>query len=495
MNTQPSRCTFALRQRPLALCLACALGIGTAGSTTATDRAAAGASAVPPLSPRQRITGPADLPVGSIRRVAWEALLANAPPPRPAATIPVTNCNDSGAGSLRDAMAVAVDGDTIDMTMLSCSTITLTTGALSTVATNLTLDGPKYGIEIDAYGNSSNIIHAGSGTLYLNRIGVTNGYYYGSAAVGGCILSFGSVSLSYSSVTDCTAKYAASSSTVKGGGVYAKYDVALDHSVVSDSGAVNVASTYGYAVGGGIYAGGSFYSRYSSVLDNRAYSSTGYAWGGGVWSSGVGIKYSTLAGNYASLNIGALVIDAPSSALNTIANSTISGNSAGNAIGGVFSAVPLIVTNSTIAFNDQGNTGSYGYSTGAGLTLAGGAATLSLTSSIIAGNYDAASGKYLDLGADPSVVVSGSNNLLTGSLIPVPADTIYADPQLAPLADNGGLTMTHALGSSSPALHTGTSSKYYDQRGPGYPRVVGANADIGAFELNVNDIIFADGFD
>jgi hypothetical protein len=35
----------------------------------------------------------------------------------------------------------------------------------------------------------------------------------------------------------------------------------------------------------------------------------------------------------------------------------------------------------------------------------------------------------------------------------------------------------------------------YDQRGSGYPRVIGANADIGSYELNTNDVIFRDGFD
>lgn len=44
-----------------------------------------------------------------------------------AATIPVTNCNDSGNGSLRAAIAEAQNGDTVDMSVLTCSTITLTT--------------------------------------------------------------------------------------------------------------------------------------------------------------------------------------------------------------------------------------------------------------------------------------------------------------------------------------------------------------------------------
>ena len=45
------------------------------------------------------------------------------------ATITVTNTNDGGPGSLREALAVANDGDTIDATGVS-GTILLTSGEL-----------------------------------------------------------------------------------------------------------------------------------------------------------------------------------------------------------------------------------------------------------------------------------------------------------------------------------------------------------------------------
>ena len=53
-------------------------------------------------------------------------------PPRSSAhrSIVVDNCNDAGAGSLRDAVDNAADGDTIDLTQLACSTISLSTGAI-----------------------------------------------------------------------------------------------------------------------------------------------------------------------------------------------------------------------------------------------------------------------------------------------------------------------------------------------------------------------------
>ena len=66
-----------------------------------------------------------------------------------------------------------------------------------------------------------------------------------------------------------------------------------------------------------------------------------------------------------------------------------------------------------------------------------------------------------------------------------------------PLQDNGGPRLTHALSAASPAIDHGNNAALLqdDQRGSGFPRVVGANADIGAYELNSNDVIFQNGFD
>src|SRR5438270_13377635 len=56
-----------------------------------------------------------------------------------AATITVTNTNDSGAGSLRQALAVAHHGDII--TFAVSGTITLTSGGVG-VFKNVTISGP-----------------------------------------------------------------------------------------------------------------------------------------------------------------------------------------------------------------------------------------------------------------------------------------------------------------------------------------------------------------
>ena len=48
-----------------------------------------------------------------------------------AAVISVTNCNDSGSGSLRNAIAGASSGDTINLQSVTCPRILLTSGAIA----------------------------------------------------------------------------------------------------------------------------------------------------------------------------------------------------------------------------------------------------------------------------------------------------------------------------------------------------------------------------
>ena len=68
-------------------------------------------------------------------------MLADASPLR-AATCTVTNTNDSGTGSLRDAIAMCSSGDTIVFSVTG--TITLTSGEL-VIEKNLTIMGPGAG--------------------------------------------------------------------------------------------------------------------------------------------------------------------------------------------------------------------------------------------------------------------------------------------------------------------------------------------------------------
>src|SRR5262252_874833 len=58
-------------------------------------------------------------------------------------TLTVTNTNDSGPGSLREALAVAINGDTIDATDV-VGRIVLTSGALQ-ITKSVSITGPGAG--------------------------------------------------------------------------------------------------------------------------------------------------------------------------------------------------------------------------------------------------------------------------------------------------------------------------------------------------------------
>lgn len=70
-----------------------------------------------------------DLPRKSIA-ACWSAALLLAAPAAIASTVPVTNCNDKDAGSLRHAVNNANSGNTIDMTGLPSQSMLHTSPAI-----------------------------------------------------------------------------------------------------------------------------------------------------------------------------------------------------------------------------------------------------------------------------------------------------------------------------------------------------------------------------
>jgi len=84
--------------------------------------------------------------------------------------------------------------------------------------------------------------------------------------------------------------------------------------------------------------------------------------------------------------------------------------------------------------------------------------------------------------------------LFTGTSFATAPST--ACPLLGPLRNNGGPTRTQALLSTSPAIDAGLNSvpSAWDQRGVDYFRDFNAT-DIGAYEVQKNEIVFNGGFD
>ncbi|HEY6940097.1 choice-of-anchor Q domain-containing protein [Dokdonella sp.] len=424
------------------------------------------------------------------------AFAGAAPPAGHPAWLTVTNCDDHGPGSLRDTLAVAAADDWIDLSQLTCSTITLTTGALSSAQANVTLSGA--GVTISGAGNSSVIRHMGGGTLELDGVIIEHGRHATDDyfTVGGCIYTRGDLLSFGMTVRNCVAESISPlPANVLGGGIYVVGDATLYGAVIEDN-AVVAGTESDFTVGGGLYVNGFLVLSGSSVSANSTVGRQNNAsvnFGGGLVADAAYIRNSTISDNYAHMGGGAVLgfIDGPF-VESEIVQSTISNNAAHTGAGGLVSTDSLLkIWNSTIAFNTA-EAEEFGPSCG-GVFAFGGEEYVSLRSSIIANNTIA--GVDADLcETDWTAQVVGFGNLVVASNKPLPPDTLQADPLLAPLSGNGGTTPTHALLPGSPAIDAGNNTQYlhYDQRGA--PRVVGGTADIGAFELQP-DAIFFDAFE
>lgn len=423
-------------------------------------------------------------------------------------SIAVTNCGDNGPGSLRNAVATAADGDLIDLRGLTCSTITLGGGEIVVPQANLSIlgNGPDT-LTINTKYDGRLLNHTGGGNFIVQGITIAGGVVEGTeaapSAAGGCLRSSGTLTLGNAlfvnvpslgvRVEGCRAEAnAAGNGLAAGGGVFAN-ELLLINSVVTGNVAIAHSDYAGFHIdgGGGVYVGRRL-AMLTSVISDNAESGSKYGGGGAaitcasVADSSL-IMNSTISGNTARVG-GGLTAGCETK----IRNSTVSGNTAttsggGLAIGGLM-AENVVVSNSTIADNRITSDSS-----GGGVFLNSGVEAI-FQSTIVHGNFRAQTVPD-DFGGDVSPL--GSNNLVGFSQLPMPAGTIVGvDPLLRPLGYYGGRTPTHAIPGNSQAIGTGNNAigETTDQRGTGYPRVVGSLPDIGAFEYDP-DRIFSNGFE
>jgi predicted outer membrane repeat protein len=215
--------------------------------------------------------------------------------------------------------------------------------------------------------------------------------------------------------------------------------------------------------------GGGISSQFFSITDSTFNGNSATGSGGGILGYGT-INQSTISGNTAAVGAG-LRLAGPT----TINHSTIAFNEATSAGAGIFHASNNLHLNHTIVAR---NTAQFPATSGDISALIG--TTISARYSIVGNN----SGSGLALAPIGSPDANG--NLIGGG-------TALINPLLAPLAENCGLTMTHALLSNSPALNAGdpmatagqNGVPVYDQRGLPFNRIAGGRIDIGAFESQV----------
>ncbi len=464
-----------------------------------------------------------DLTAQEIARITTENDFANititgndVPVEKSAPTILTVNTtadqNDGNADnglSLRDAILIAnanpnteyeihlTGGLTYTLTSNGVNEDAGKTGDLDIKSRNNVLyigafNGQKATIDASGLLNSDRVFHVLSGgALSLQNVVVTGGIISSSGA-GISVNATGVLDLYNTTVSGNKAL----GSSSNGGGIQNRGFVYLRQgSVVSN----NIASGSSFQEGGGVYNSGGTLIAINSTINNNQ----GGVYGGGISSvaGSLTLINTTVSGNSAG-NGGGIRNNGTSIAL---INTTVSGNNASYAGGGIYSSgdtfnlINSTITNNTVVdtqFVGSGGGGIYSLST-----------TFFLKNTIVAGNIDNTTNGFDLLSSGLSgAIFNGNNYNLIGDLtgakgtIGTGTDIVNSNPGLAPLANYGGLTLTHALLAGSPAINAGNNSLIlidsedidgdgdtteqipFDQRGTGFNRIFGGTVDIGAFE-------------
>jgi len=245
--------------------------------------------------------------------------------PSLAATIPVTSCADDGSsGTLRHAVLIAASGDTVDLSALACSIITLTSGEIHVDVDPLTIQGPGAALlTIDGNNAGRVFYHSGTNALTLAGLTLAHGSVSAAPALGGCVFSKGSIYFDNAAVNACSASGAAQAA---GGCILATSNTTLDH---SNATACTVTGAT-QAVGGALYAGNNITLQNSTVTSSSATSATQNAEGGAVFAhNSASLSSSALIGNTAtSMGAGTSAAGGGAAALQELylSDSLLSGN-------------------------------------------------------------------------------------------------------------------------------------------------------------------------
>src|SRR5215471_8594362 len=225
-------------------------------------------------------------------------------------TITVTNTNDSGAGSLRQAISGASSGDTISFDAgLNGQTITLTSGRIA-IETSVTIAGLG-STNLTISGNySQGIFVVFSGPTVISGLRLSGGNF---AFAGGAIENQAALS-----VIDCD--ISGNSTSASGGGVS---NSAGAHLTLTDCRITNNSAA---SAGGGIANFNGTVTVIRSTISGNGSNDSG---GGGILNDGgtLTLKDTTISGNHVTNpQVGGGIFNV--SANTTITNCTITGNNA-----------------------------------------------------------------------------------------------------------------------------------------------------------------------
>ena len=373
-----------------------------------------------------------------------------------AATITVVSSANDGAGSLRQAILDAAPGDTINFDVSPGEQFYVAVSTELVIDKNITIQGPDpvrlilTGPNLSIGPKLSRILRIAAGvTVRLEGLTIADG----------------------------------KSGTSFGGNISNAGMLTIQNCIVSGGEAPS---------GGGIFNNGGTLRITNSTIKNGFATNSG----AGIFNSSGGsalILNSAVQNNDALLNGGGIA----NNGFLSIVNTTVAHNIA-NRGAAVSNLGTLVSTNSTVAFNELRFANS---DMGAGGINAAGMETLHNT--IVAGNFTTPTGlneiggtvetANNNLIADPATsggIVHGANGNVVGDggislLDPFSGEILGAGDVTA----NDGIFYLPAAG--SPAINAGGNALAVDadnnplttdQRGAGFPRIVGGTVDIGATE-------------
>ena len=491
---------------------------------------------------------------GSLLAASGGGTLALLQSPATAGTIfTVTNTNASGAGSLdaaiqganADPVADTIVFDTSVFDGVTPRTINLTSRLTVTEAVDIV--GPGENAVTISGGGTLQVFYFythGSGPATLSGVTITNAAQASAIVVWDTDFTLDHVTVTGSNVVDSTLNFidggtgnslTVSNSTFSnnttsgninndGGAICAGSNAATNVNISNSTFTNNTnQSRPGGALGlrgsGDVTITGSTFTGNSSTQSNPG--------AGAIFVTNTGnfsISNSTLDSNHANNNRGGAIFFASSGGVGktaTIANTTISNNTANTASGLYFRTQSAVsINNSTITGNQTSfggggaimvaetgsltiNQSTITNNTTAGTTpnrggggiLTSGVGSLSLSGTILSGNTSGVSGQA-DLGLYNAASLTNltSNSSLLGTIdsratIAGSGNFMSSTPMLYSLANNGGATWTMLPQPGSPVIDAGPnpvatfSGNGFDQRGTPNLRISNGIADIGAVEV------------
>ena len=386
-----------------------------------------------------------------------------------AGTLTVTNCHDSGAGSLRAEIASATAGDTVNFFVSCPATSPITLASTLDINTNLNISGPGTTRLVVSGNHAVGDFDVASGvTATISGLTIEDGNaaYNGTPAYnpndisgGGAILNFGDVTITDSTLSNNEATDNGSGGAIfnnsgtvnltdstvsdnqtpgnNGNGIYNYFGgtLSITHSTVSNNSGLIPAPNSGASS-----SGSAIYNQQSTLTITDSTVSNNIGGQGGAIDNAGG--QATITGSVVSGNQSGQGTICNCSGSLTIADSTLSGNTVipGEGGGILNNGGNVIVTASTLA----GNSSAVG---GGGIWNNG---TVTITDSTLSGNSTTNNGGGID---------NGGTMTITGSTLSENSASGYGG---GIENDNGTLTLTISTLYRNTAAAGGAIYNLYD---------------------------------